>query len=459
MTLYVLERFRANQNKYFLINIGVLALVWSNSHGSSLLLPVILAVYLIGDVLSDILMQKYSWYKPDEEVLTKSKRKTLLTAVVISILAPMLTPNGYLTYWYPFKISFGKFTRYVSEYQHFWEVWHGDWSDWVLGFTLILMIMQFGLFIICFKKLHIRDLMLGTMLTVLALQAVRHGAIFALMALYLIVRYSTVWFGEYRGIFRRTLRKDLLVLIVIVCFVYYYKTQIVAFELDMTEEDYPKAASEMINASGLPGNMFNHYNYGGYLIWKMPKYKVFIDGRLEMYEGQAGKDYTTILQAKPGYKILLDKYHINFFIMRIADKIVENLVIDPDWKYAYHDQEYVVFVKDSAENAEWLAKNWTSEKQRQFQKIYQTSLLRARSEEFNQRGIMAIKQGNIIAAMINFEGVVNNDPTNVSARLNLAQAYIDAGWIDKAKREYEYVLSKLDANNQTALGRMKELGQ
>ena len=36
------------------------------------------------------------------------------------------------------------------------------------------------------------------------------------------------------------------------------------------------------------GNMFNEYSWGVYLIWKLPEYKTFIDGRMLSWRDESG---------------------------------------------------------------------------------------------------------------------------------------------------------------------------
>lgn len=451
ITIFLLEVYRQNKKNIIPFLLIALSFIWSNSHGSFFLLPVILGIYIIGS-LADLRFGKPVSF-------TKNQLLKLGIVIVVSLFAPLFTPNGYLTYLYPFRITFGKFSSYVNEYQRFWTVWQGNWSDFVHGFALILMLSLLIVFILAFKKLHLTDLILALFFTALALSAVRHVAIFALVALYLLVRYLTIWFGEYRGIFRRSMIKDLLVIAFIICFVFYYKTKVIGFGLNLSEEGYPKEAAELINDSNLEGNMFNHYNYGGYLIWKMPKYKVFIDGRLEMYQGQAGVDYMTILLAKPGYKELLNKYNINFFIMDLRDQIVEFLLNDPDWKYIYHDSQYVVFVKDRQKNADFLSQNFSGEKQEAFKQNYQQALGISRSDQFIQKGVGSVKANDLTEALASFEQAVKYYPGSVSARLNLAQVLVDLDMFQEAKAEYEFVLANLDGDNSVAKEGLERVNQ
>lgn len=55
---------------------------------------------------------------------------------------------------------------------------------------------------------------------------------------------------------------------------------------------YPSQAVDYINEHGCGGgNIFNFYDYGGYLVWKLPAYKVYIDGRMPVWRDENGHRY------------------------------------------------------------------------------------------------------------------------------------------------------------------------
>ena len=450
VTLFLMEDYRQRPRKIILTVLILLSFVWANSHGSFFLLPIITGVYLLGDLVSVFIKKKWSGYKPLGPSFAKKERLGLLLVAVASLIAPLFTPNGYITYLYPLKISLGKFSTYVNEYQRFWTIWRWDWSDFVHGFALILMVILVLVLMLNIKRLHPTDFALGVGFAMLAVSAVRHVAVFGLVALFLIVRYLGVWFGEYRGLFKRSLVKDLLVILMTLSFVFYYKTKIGPFGLYLTESGYPKEAAELIVNNKVAGNMFNHYNYGGYLIWKMRDYKVFIDGRLEMYLGQVGQDYRTILLAKPGWEELLDKYKINFVILYLTDPIVEFLTGDLGWKFAFHDGKYVVMVRDAPQNEVFLSKHWSEEKQRAFEESYKAALARYRADQYNKQGVEAASKNDLLLSLAAFEEAVKYDPKSVLAHLNLAEVLISFDMYEEAKKEYEYVLEKIDSEDTEA---------
>jgi tetratricopeptide (TPR) repeat protein len=459
ITLILLEIYREKRSRIIPVILPFLSLLWANCHASFFLLPGIAGAYLLGDIAVEKLRGRLKWYKPDGPYLNRDSRIWLLVSIIFSLVAPVFTPNGLDTYIYPFKISFGKFTNYVTEYQHFWSVWTWNLSDLDLAFTFILMVSLWGIFIIHFKKLHPTDFILGTAFTFMALTAIRHEAIFALVAMFLITKFISRRFGEYRGIFKRTLIRDILVIILLICFVYYFKTQISGFGFRLDESGYPKAAADLINDSNLAGNMFNHYNYGGYLIWKPPDYPVFIDGRLEMYEGQIGKDYMDILEGIEGYESLLDKYKINFFLINSNEMIVEKLVYDDNWKIVFSDGRYLVFVKNVPQNADFLKEHWSKDTEDTFRENYKNALAESRAQIYTNQGIDAFKSGNIEYAIQNFKAVVILAPESVEARLNLAEAYFRAGLYTDAGGEYDYIILKLDPGNQKAKTALKIISE
>ncbi|MEY3882549.1 MAG: hypothetical protein RIQ94_3345, partial [Pseudomonadota bacterium] len=48
-------------------------------------------------------------------------------------------------------------------------------------------------------------------------------------------------------------------------------------------KSYPTAAVEIIKTRGYSGPLYNHYNWGGYLIWQLPELLVSMDGRGNAY--------------------------------------------------------------------------------------------------------------------------------------------------------------------------------
>ena len=91
---------------------------------------------------------------------------------------------------------------------------------------------------------------------------------------------------------------------------------------------YPsKNAVAFLKTLPLDKNLLNDYGFGGYLIWKVPERKYFIDGRMPSWRD--GKefvfgDYVKIYDAKPGFDKLLSKYNVTLAMIstQFKDKAV-----------------------------------------------------------------------------------------------------------------------------------------
>ncbi len=83
---------------------------------------------------------------------------------------------------------------------------------------------------------------------------------------------------------------------------------------------YPHGAISYLKEHETRGNLFADYGYGGYLIWKLPEKKVFIDGRMPSWhrsdnvpneESYTFKTYRKILSDEINYKEIFEKYTID----------------------------------------------------------------------------------------------------------------------------------------------------
>lgn len=78
---------------------------------------------------------------------------------------------------------------------------------------------------------------------------------------------------------------------------------------------YPLAAVAYLKQNGCEnGNIFNDYNYGGFLIWKLPKLPVYIDGRMPSWKDPSSQKYMTrylnLLEHPKHYKAEFNRYDI-----------------------------------------------------------------------------------------------------------------------------------------------------
>lgn len=107
---------------------------------------------------------------------------------------------------------------------------------------------------------------------------------------------------------------------------------------------FPCRAIDYVRTNKMKGKMFNFYSWGGFLIWQLPQYPSFIDGRIP--SGEIFNDFDKVSKLKEGWQQVLDKYNIGWMIMP-HNTIFEYTLQEVDkWKLAYSDDKAVIMVKD-----------------------------------------------------------------------------------------------------------------
>lgn len=122
------------------------------------------------------------------------------------------------------------------------------------------------------------------------------------------------------------------------------------------ERGNPVHAVEFIRDSRLTGRMFNEYTYGGYLSWALPKQKVFIDGRADVYAWTGVlADYGALATLREDPSGILDRYSVDFCLLFRSAPLARVLAHLPEWSESYSDSQAVIFVRSGASphNISW----------------------------------------------------------------------------------------------------------
>jgi hypothetical protein len=107
----------------------------------------------------------------------------------------------------------------------------------------------------------------------------------------------------------------------------------------------PKAAIEFIRSAGITGNVFNSYDFGGYLIFS--GIQTFIDGRTPPYTDDFIKKYeetSSLVDIENTFQ-LLDRYKVSWTILHPKEPLAKALAQSALWDQAYSDEYAVVFVR------------------------------------------------------------------------------------------------------------------
>ena len=112
-----------------------------------------------------------------------------------------------------------------------------------------------------------------------------------------------------------------------------------------TAKIYPIKAAAFVEEQKYPGPLYNHFNWGGYLIWRLPHLKVSMDGRANVHGDDRIKNSLTTWD---GGSHWADDVELNGAELVIAQKdmaLTALLRLDPRFQLVYQDETAVVFTK------------------------------------------------------------------------------------------------------------------
>ena len=126
--------------------------------------------------------------------------------------------------------------------------------------------------------------------------------------------------------------------------------------------DNVEDAGNFFTTQNLPGPIFNNYDIGGYLIYKLyPNHSVFVDNRPEAYPGSFMKnDYIAAQQDESVWLELEKKYDFNtiFFYRHDATDWAMPFLIrrieDESWVPIYVDDYSLILIKQSPANKQLI---------------------------------------------------------------------------------------------------------
>lgn len=106
----------------------------------------------------------------------------------------------------------------------------------------------------------------------------------------------------------------------------------------------PVKAVDVAIERGYPGPVFNTYEWGGYLIWRMKK-PVAIDGRAAVYGGPRVKRTFETWDGNPDWDKNPELKAANLVVAPVDDALTQILCEDSAFQMVYHDKTAVLFVR------------------------------------------------------------------------------------------------------------------
>lgn len=326
----------------------IMMAVWGNLHAGFSIGFILLGLFIAGEALGNLFARG-----PRDGLDWRGVGKLILVGL-LSAATVLINPRGAELLTVPFQ------TLGIGALQNFIQEWASpnfhDRQSWAF---LLLLFATFGAVGASPRRLTWTEFLLVIGTAFLALTASRNIAVFAVAATPVLTSHLDSLLSARGWVVRpltsATPRMALinasLIVIASLAVVLYGLGLFV--DLDKVRETMslalPVEATEALNESAPSGNLFNSYNWGGYLSLFAPDYPVFVDGRTDLY-GDAfliEQYYRTAIGA-PGWQDALTRFDIGAVLIEPQSGLAFALREDNGWRVVYEDDLAVLFVRTDA---------------------------------------------------------------------------------------------------------------
>lgn len=331
-----------------LIFLPALMILWVNLHGGFVLGFVLLAVYMAA-LLPALL--------PGGDAGGREKLRRLALVTGLCLLAALVNPHGYKILLFPFKLAN---QRFIMDNVREWLS-----PDFHLGlayeYMLLALIAVLGL---SSMKLGAVETMLVLLFTHMSLYSARHIPLFAIIAAPVMgVRLEQMLYAlrerRLAGFFLRKSREaaemdsmaggGLWPTLAVGALALLALGGMVDYGFD--KKNVPYDAVRFLERERLSGNMFNSDEFGDYIIYAAwPAYRVFMDGRNDMYGEQRLRDYAKVVRLERGWEEVLRRHGVEWIIFETDSALSRTLLGGGGWRLVYADKVASVFVRSAGRN-------------------------------------------------------------------------------------------------------------
>lgn len=334
----VLTDKMARGEKVSIWTLPALMLLWNNIHAEFISGFLVTAAYLAG----------WSWdYLSNREQASLETGKHLGIAAGLSVLVTLLNPVS-LRAWGTVTSWLGN--QYLMS--HTDETLPPDFAQ--TKFLILLAFLAFSIFLLAVKR---EKLSSGQALTLagfsaLTLLSARNIHFYGVVAPFLLAptltgcltiplvqRYES-FFAQVEARLKGLLWPFMSVILGI--------TLLAVTPLGNAQHFspgfFPVQAVQWLKTHPQQGEMFNPFDWGGYLSFMLPEKKVFIDSQGDVYGETFIRKYEQVLTLAPGWLGVLEQYKVRWALVPVDWPLADALK-EAGWQAVYQDGTSVILVK------------------------------------------------------------------------------------------------------------------
>jgi hypothetical protein len=303
------------------LGIAVYSIAWANLHASFFFAPLILSIYAIG---------RYR----------KKGGRWFIYATGVAAVAPLANPYGWRLYDHLFRyVTDSELLARIGEFQSF------DFHSTGSGQIIAAVILGIAGGTLALLQRRYEHAMLALLISVLALRSARALPLVALLLLPianaaitpLLDRRFRSYCDRLRAIDARLSGLALAPLAVLAAV-----ALVRHVPAGFPPDQFPVAAYSHIPAGA---RLFAPDKFGGYLIYRSNgTQKVFFDGRSDFYGSEFLKRYSSLVQARPGWREYWESFHFTHALMP-GDYPLLAALEQVGWQEVYRDSAATLLVR------------------------------------------------------------------------------------------------------------------
>jgi len=332
-SLWLLILERSERNPTLLWWTLPLTLLWVNLHAGFALGLALSALFLSGEWIEHALGRSHQ---------SASRLRVMALILLLDLLIVPLNPNGLRMFSYPIEtLRSAAMQNYIVEWAspnfHHAEYWP----------FLVVVLGTFAALGWSRVKLRPRDLLLLLVSLYAALCSIRLLPLFVLVAVPLVSTRLGNWPRSTSSPQQTqpaimTLLNG-TILVAMAAFAGVHIAHMIQHQPQAETERFPSRAVDFLQAHSSSRRIFNHYDWGGYLIWKLdPPTPVFIDGRADLYGQQLFDQFADTYQFKGSWQQSLQRWSVDTVLVPPRSPLATGLRSSSGWTVSYEDSQAVI---------------------------------------------------------------------------------------------------------------------
>jgi hypothetical protein len=326
--LILLQRFRQRSDAPLWL-IPPMFCLWVNTHGSWSLGMIIFTVIVAGGIVP------LRWGLVESELWTRPQRTKLLVTWAASIALLFVNPYGARLVFYPLDMAY----RQKTNIEHVAEWVSVNFHDFRGKIVVVLLLILLLSMLLRPRRRSLTEVALLLFVLYSGLTYVRFLFLAGVVIAPILAKMLD-FVPPYREELDTPVINTFAILLMVAGVAYFWPK---ASQLEAkVNEQYPVGAIAYLQAHPASGPMVNYYLWGGYVNWKDPSLKVFVDGRADIFDHSGVfTDYLKLLGLQQPDAIL-DKYKARYVLFPHGEPLTYLLEHSSRWKTVFSDDNSVL---------------------------------------------------------------------------------------------------------------------